>query len=179
MKHLRKYVQENKPSLRVLEHEKTQFFPLPALNEEEASVPGTIRVVQSIFTKLLAMSEAVIPTRPHLLVGDWLSIWNLRLVKDERAEEFTSYLRMDWIQEASMLFHFQLNAMYALCRTHLGNVKHENPSSLEHHRSLLHRGKLDSQKARVQQSKRIGSSFADCPYFGLFSVSVVTFYLYL
>ena len=98
-KHLWNHVQANKPKIRVLKHEKTQFFPLPEINEEEASIPGTIRVVQSIFTKLLAMSEDIIPTRFCLLVGDWLSIRNLRLMKDERAEEFISYLRMDWIQE--------------------------------------------------------------------------------
>ena len=74
---LRKHVQANKPRIRVLEHEQTQFYPLPALNEEEAAIPGTIRVIQSIFTQLLAMLEAVIPEKLRLLVGDWLSIRNL------------------------------------------------------------------------------------------------------
>ena len=80
---LRKHMCKKKPKIRVLEHEKTQFYPLPALNEEEASVSGTIRVVQSIYTNLLALSEVVVPQKIRLLVGDWLSIRNLRLMKDE------------------------------------------------------------------------------------------------
>lgn len=47
---LRKHAHEQRPHIRVLSSEKTEFFPLPALNEEEASVPGTIRVVEKIFT---------------------------------------------------------------------------------------------------------------------------------
>ena len=76
-KQLCKYVHKKKPKIRVLEHEKTEFFPLPAINEEEASVSGTIRVVQSIYSKILGLSESVIPTKLRLLVGDWLSIRNL------------------------------------------------------------------------------------------------------
>lgn len=154
-KQLRKYVREKKPKIRVLEHEKTEFFPLPALNEEEASVAGTIRVVQSIYSKLLGLSESLIPTKLRLLVGDWLSIRNLRLMKDERAEEFTPYLRLDFIQEASMPFHFQLNALYALCRTHFGIIKQDNPSSLEHHRTLLRRAKLDLKKPEYNKAKEL------------------------
>lgn len=114
-KQLHKYVHQKKPKIRVLEHEKTQFFPLPALNEEEASVSGIIRVVQSIYSKLLGLSESLIPVKLRLLVRDWLSIRNLQLMKDEHTDEFTSYLHLDFIQEASMPFHFQLNALYALC----------------------------------------------------------------
>lgn len=154
-KQLRKHVLKLKPKIRVLEHEKTEFYPLPALNEEEASVSGTIRVVQSIYTKLLALSEATVPQKLRLLVGDWLSIRNIRLMKDERAEERTNYLRCNFIQEASMPFHFQLNAMYALCRTHCGTTRHDNPSSLEHHRTLLRRSKLDPKKPEYNKAKEL------------------------
>ena len=152
-KALRKHTQKLKPKLRVLGHEKTQFFPLPALNEEEASVGGTIRVVEKIFTSLLGLAVELIEAELHLLVGDWLTIRNLRLMKDERKDEFTSFLRFDWVQEAAMPFHFQLNAMYMLFRTHLGTS--ENPSSLEHHRSLLRRSKLDVKKPEYNKAKEL------------------------
>lgn len=93
-KALRKHTQELKPKICVLSNEKTQFFPLPALNEEEASVGGTIRVVEKIFTKLLGLAMEIIEVELRLLVGDWLTIRNLRLMKDERRDEFKSFLRL-------------------------------------------------------------------------------------
>ena len=54
---------------------------------------------------------------------------------------------MNWIIEASMPFHFQLNAVYMIFRTFIGHAKdHGNPSSLEHHRTLLRRYKFDPKK---------------------------------
>ena len=134
-KALRKHTQKFQPKIRVIGHEKTQFFPLPALNKEEASVGGTIRVVEKIFTTLLGLAVEIIEVELRLLVGDWLTIRNLRLMKDEWRDEFTSFLCFDWVQEAAMSFHFQLNVMYMLFCTHLGTS--ENPSSLEHHQNLL------------------------------------------
>lgn len=154
-KALRRHTRNLKPKIRVLSSEKTQFFPLPALNEEEASVGGTIRVVEKIFTELLGLTMEFIEVELRLLVGDWLTIRNLRLMKDERRDEFKSFLRFDWIQEAAMPFHFQLNAVYMLCRTHLGTISQQNPSSLEHHRSLLRRSKLDPKKPEYNKAKEL------------------------
>ncbi|KAJ2911518.1 hypothetical protein MD484_g8897, partial [Candolleomyces efflorescens] len=166
---IRKMVKKMKPRIRQLDHEKTQFFPLPALNEEEASVGGTIRVVEAIFLKLLSLAEDVIDTELRLMVGDWLTIRNLRLMRQERKYEFSRFLRFDWIQEAAMPFHFQLNAMYALFRTHLGSTAEamSNPSSLEHHRSILRRSKLDPKKPEYNKAKELAmhsltSRLLDC-----------------
>lgn len=152
---LRHYTRKLKPKIRQLSKEKTQFFPLPALNEEEASVSGTIRVVEKIFTELLGLAMEIIEAELRLLVGDWLTIRNLRLMKEERRDEFTRFLRFDWVQEAAMPFHFQLNAMYMLCRTHLGTIIQQNPSSLEHHRNLLRRSKLDVKKPEYNKAKEL------------------------
>ncbi|KAF8070439.1 hypothetical protein FPV67DRAFT_1487410 [Lyophyllum atratum] len=154
-KTLRKHTQSLKPCIRQLGHDKTEFFPLPALNEEEASVPGTIRVVEKIFTSLLGLACELVEVELRLLVGDWLTIRNLRLMKEEREDERRGFLRFDWVQEVAMPFHFQLNAMYCLCRTHLGLVSHENPSSLEHHRNLLRRSKLDLKKPEYNKAKEL------------------------
>ena len=151
---LRRHTRDLKPKIRQLSKEKTHFFPLPALNEEEASVSGTIRVLQKIFAVLLGLSVEIIDVELRLLVGDWLTIRNLRLMKDERRDEFTSFLRFDWVQEAAMPFHFQLNAMYMLCRTHLGTTQ-QNPSSLEHHRNILRRSKLDVKKPEYNKAKEL------------------------
>ncbi|KAF8869864.1 hypothetical protein CPB84DRAFT_1818522 [Gymnopilus junonius] len=134
-----------KPKIRCLSSEKTHFFPLPALNEEEASMGGTIRVIEKIYTHF----------ELRLLVGDWLTIRNLRLMKDEQRDEFSSFLRFDWVQEAAMPFHFQLNALYMICRIHLGTMAQQNPSSLEHHRNLLRRAKLDTKKPEYNKAKEL------------------------
>ncbi|KAH6912024.1 hypothetical protein BKA70DRAFT_1219213 [Coprinopsis sp. MPI-PUGE-AT-0042] len=154
---IRKMVKSLKPRIRPIGHSKTEFFPLPALDEEEASVGGTIRVVEKIFGKLLALAEELIDTELRLMVGDWLTIRNLRLLSEERKYEFSGFLRFEWIQEVAMPFHFQLNAMYALFRTHLGTSAEalSNPSSLEHHRNLLRRSKLDIKKPEYNKAKEL------------------------
>ena len=101
-----KKTRENQPQLCMLGAEKTDFFPLPVLDEEEASMGGTIRVVTRLFTDLLRMAIGVIESELRLLVGDWLTIQNLRLMRDERSNEFNVFEKMDWVQEASMPFHF-------------------------------------------------------------------------
>lgn len=111
--------------------------------------------MEKIFTELLGLAMEVIEVELWLLVGDWLTIRNLRLMKDERWDEFKSFLQFDWIQEAAMPFHFQLNAVYMLCRTHLGTIGQQNPSSLEHHRCLLQRSKLDPKKPEYNKAKEL------------------------
>ncbi|KAH6899337.1 hypothetical protein BKA70DRAFT_1115508, partial [Coprinopsis sp. MPI-PUGE-AT-0042] len=154
---IRKMVKSLKPRIRPIGHSKTEFFPLPALDEEEASVGGTIRMVEKIFGKLLTLAEELIDTELRLMVGDWLTIRNLRLLSEERKHEFSGFLRFEWIQEVAMPFHFQLNAMYALFRTHLGTSAEalSNPSSLEHHRNLLRRSKLDIKKPEYNKAKEL------------------------
>ncbi|KAI0742044.1 hypothetical protein C8Q80DRAFT_1274366 [Daedaleopsis nitida] len=144
-----------KPKIRIISSEKTEFYPLPALAQEEASVGGTIKVVTKLFTQLLGLAEEVVDAELRLLVGDWLTIRNLRLMKSEIAEETTAFRRMSWVQECAMPFHFQLNAMYMLFRTHLGYPGDNNLSSLEHHRSLLRCSKLDPKKPEYNKAKEL------------------------
>lgn len=154
-KKLKKKARSTKPHIRRLYNEKTEFFPLPALAQEEASVVGTIKVVTKIFTKLLGLAEEIIDAELRLLVGDWLTIRNLRLMKAEIADEHTSFRRMSWVQECAMPFHFQMNAIYMLFRTHLGRPGDSDPSSLDHHRVLLRRLKLDTKKPEYNKAKEL------------------------
>ncbi|ESK89674.1 hypothetical protein Moror_8592 [Moniliophthora roreri MCA 2997] len=138
----------------MLGHEKTQFYPLRALNQEEASVGGTIRVLQKVMMEALGIMEEFVNAELRLFVGDWLSIRNIRLAKQEQADDINAFHKLNWVQEASMPFHFQLNALYALIRTHLG-TNSGNPSWLEHHRTILHRGKLDPKKPEYNKAREL------------------------
>lgn len=131
--------------------EKTDFYPLPTLDEEEASVKGTIRVVQALIRDTLKLAAEVASSKLRFFVGDWLTIRNLRLMKYMRITEPESWGRMDWVQEAAMSFHFQLNAVHMLIRTHLGESDND-PSCLDRHRTRLQRYKLDKKKPEYNQA---------------------------
>ncbi|KAJ3513287.1 hypothetical protein NMY22_g15085 [Coprinellus aureogranulatus] len=154
---LRKHTKSLKPKGRCIGHDKTEFYPLPALDEEEASVAGTIRVVETIFCGLLNLAIDLINVELRFMVGDWLTIRNLRLMRDERRFETLPYHRFDWVQENPMPFHFQLNAMYCLFRTHLGTAARAliNPSFLLNHNSILRRPKLDPKKPEYNKAKEL------------------------
>ena len=149
---IRKEVGAKRPTIRQLAGagEKTDFYPLPALNEEEASVKGTIRVVQALIRDTLELTVQVASSKLRFFVGDWLTIRNLRLMKYMRITEPESWGRMDWVQEAAMPFHFQLNAVHMLVRTHLGESDND-PSCLDRHRTRLQRYKLDKKKPEYNQ----------------------------
>ena len=148
-----KKVAAKKPTIRQLggAGEKTDFYPLPALDEEEASVKGTIRVVQTLIRDTLKLVAKTASSKLRFFVGDWLTIRNLRLMKYMRITEPDSWGRMDWVQEAAMPFHFQLNAVHMLIRTHLGESD-SDPSCLDRHRTRLQRYKLDKKKPEYNQA---------------------------
>ena len=150
---IRRNVAAKKPVIRQLDGagEKTDFYPLPALDEEEASVNGTIRVVQALIRNTLKLTEEVASSKLRFLVGDWLTIRNLRLMKFIRATEPESWGRMDWVQEAAMPFHFQLNAVNMFIRAHLGESDRD-PSCLDRHRARLQRYKIDKKKPEYNQA---------------------------
>ena len=156
VKDIRKQLAAKKPTIRQLDGagEKTTFYPLPALDEEEASVKGTIRVAQTLVRDILGFTTEKAASVVRFFVGDWLTIRNLRLMKYARITEPGAWGKMDWVQEAAMPFHFQLNTVYMLVRTHLGESDN-NPSSLDRHRTRLRRYKLDKKKPDYHQAREL------------------------
>lgn len=148
-----KNIAAKRPTIRQLDGagEKTDFYPLPALNEEESSVKGTIRVVQALIRDTLKLTAETVSSKLRFIIGDWLTIRNLRLMKYMRITEPDSWGRMDWVQEAAMPFHFQLNAVHMLVRAHLGESDND-PSCLDRHRTRLQRYKLDKKKPEYNQA---------------------------
>jgi hypothetical protein len=133
-------------SIRLVGHEKSQFIPLKAMDQEEASVRGTIGVIEKIWLHMLAIPRTMLASTRWLMAGDWLSVRNIRLVERERMFEWEPYQKMNWIMAVSGPFHFQLNFVYALYRTHIGHAKDNDPASLHAHNVLFRRAKLDDKK---------------------------------
>lgn len=156
IKKIRKKVATKKLTIRQVDGAgtKTEFYPLRALNEEEASIQGTIRVVQCLIRDILGLTAEVASSTLRFFVGDWLTIRNLRLMKYIRTTEPEAWGRMDWVQEAAMPFHFQLNAIYMLIRTHLGESDGD-ASCLDRHRTRLRRYKLDKKKPEFNQAREL------------------------
>lgn len=148
-----KQVAAERPIIRKLggAGEKTDFYPLPALNQEEASVKGTIRVVQGLIRDTLNLATEAAVSKLRFFVGDWMSIRNLRSMKYHRLAEPEPWGRMEWVQEASMPFHFQLNAVHMLIIAHLGESD-KDPSSLDRHQTCLQRFKVDKKKPEYNQT---------------------------
>ena len=61
---------------------------------------------------------------------------------------------MDWVQELSMPFHFQINAVNMIVRTHLGESA-SDPSCLDRHRARLQRYKLDRKKPDYNKASEL------------------------
>lgn len=148
-----KKVAAGRPNIRGLggAGERTDFYPLPALNEEEASIKGTIRVVQALILDTLKLAAETASSKLRFFVGDWMTIRNLRSMKRMRMSEPESWGRMDWVQEVAMPFHFQLNAVHMLIRAHLGESD-KDPSCLDRHRTRLQRYKVDKKKPEYNQA---------------------------
>ena len=134
--------------------QKTDFYSLQALDQEEASVKGTIKVVQGLLRDILGFTTESAASTLRFFVGDWLTIRNLRLMKYIRTSEPGAWGKMDWVQEVAMPFHFQLNAMAMLFRVHLGESD-SNPSCLDRHRTRLRRYKLDRKKPDYNRAREL------------------------
>ena len=153
---IKKKAATKKPTIRKVDGAgtKTEFYPLRALDQEEASVQGTIKVVQHLICNTLGLTADVASSTLRFFVGDWLTIRNLCLMKYVRMGEPKAWGKMDWVQEAAMPFHFQLNAIYMLIRTHLGELDHD-ASCLDRHRTRLRRYKLDKKKPEYNQAREL------------------------
>ena len=99
VKYIKKKVAKKKLTIRQVDGagEKTEFYPLRALDEEEASIQGTIRVVQSLLCDILGLTVEAASSTLRYIVRDWLMIRNLRLVKYIRMMEPEAWGKMDWI----------------------------------------------------------------------------------
>lgn len=112
-------------------------------------------MVKAIYSTLLGFTIELVDTEIQLMVGDWLTIWNLRLMKSELEDQLTPFATMNWVQEASMPFHFQINAVHMLFKTHIGHAGDNNLSSLESHGRILKWAAIDVKKSEYNRGREL------------------------
>jgi hypothetical protein len=127
-------------------------LPLKALNQEEASVHGTLCVIHQVWDGLLNFSAGSCSIVKRFMSGDWLSIRNIRLAKFEQQFEVNRYHSCNWLEDGSGLFHFGMNNVYCLYWTHIGHAKDGDTASLSAHNTILRRAKLDLKKPEYNKA---------------------------
>lgn len=125
-----------------VEVHKSEIYPLPAMNINEASTMGNAEVVDAVMEEL-----EVDTTKPDfcvnlkLLAGDQLSIARLRAVLAARAGNEGGAPSLRWAIFIPGLFHCKIAAVNGFIQTHFGHPNRDlmDPASLSSHNTLLQR----------------------------------------
>ena len=125
-----------------IEVHKSEIYPLPAMNINEASTMGNAEVIEAVMEELgVDTSKPDFSENLKLVAGDQLSIARLRAVLAARAgnEGGTSSLR--WAIFIPGLFHCKIAATNSFIQTHFGHPNRDlkDPASLSSHNTLLQR----------------------------------------
>lgn len=127
------------PCLETIRTNKTSFWQLGAIFEDEGTISGTYGVHENIFLKQLGLQAPEDPTsgtrddfrdRLWLIHGDQLTAHRIRAVKAEQFRAKRSYDRRDWMLGIPAWFHIQMNLLNTIVRTHWSPVQ---PGEQAHH----------------------------------------------
>lgn len=125
------------PRERPIPLEKTETRPFGVFDVNEGSKKGIIELLEAI-PERAGFSNDDFSAVVRIIGGDWLTSRNIRHALRDRADDKTTFHRLEHILELSQWFHFALQATQMIIRTHLGNGI-EDPTSLSAHKGLLHR----------------------------------------
>jgi hypothetical protein len=123
------------PSDWPLKVKKKDARPFKVFDINEGSKKGIVKVMEMICEQF-TLPEDMWSEKTHIVLGDWLTSNNLRRAWQNRADDINSMERMEYIEELSSLWHYALQSMHCLMRTHLGQAV-LNPTSLAAHKGLL------------------------------------------
>ncbi|TFY52109.1 hypothetical protein EVJ58_g10195 [Rhodofomes roseus] len=121
---------------------KTEVYPLPAMNIEEASIKGNADVLEAIFSELgHDLTSTKFTETVKLVFGDQLSIARIRSVINNRMGHDSFAKSFMYTAFAPGLFHYQMAAAHGLLETHWGDssLGPHDPASLYWHNTILDR----------------------------------------
>ncbi|KAJ7804907.1 hypothetical protein B0H14DRAFT_2527121 [Mycena olivaceomarginata] len=140
------------PMDRPVSHEKSDVNPYGALDVNEGSKKGVVKVLEGVRERS-TIPETAWASVWRIFVGDWLTSNNLRAARRDRTDDVSPMERLEYAQELSAPFHFALQASHMIMRTHYGHAV-EDPSSLAAHKGLLNR-KWDVAKPNYAAAKSL------------------------
>ena len=135
------HTSEPKSDFRIDVH-KSEIFPLPAMNINEASTIGNAEVVNAVMEELnVDMSKPKFCENLKLVAGDQLSIARLRAVLAARAGNEGGASSLRWALFIPGLFHCKIAATNGFLQTYFGHPNRDlkDPASLSSHNTLLQR----------------------------------------
>jgi hypothetical protein len=125
-----------------IEAHKSEIYPLPAMNINEASTIGNAEVIDAVMEELsVDTSKPEFCGNLKLIAGDQLSIARLRAVLAARAGNEGGASSLRWAVFIPGLFHCKIAATNGFLQTHFGHPNHDltDPASLSSHNTLLQR----------------------------------------
>jgi hypothetical protein len=125
-----------------IEVHKSEIYPLPAMNINEASTVGNAEVIDAVMEELsVDTSKPEFCGNLRLIAGDQLSIARLRAVLAARAGNEGGASSLRWAVFIPGLFHCKIAATNGFLQTHFGHPNRDltDPASLSSHNTLLQR----------------------------------------
>jgi len=110
-------------------------FPLRVSTINEATVEGTIKVLEDIYETQLQFSPADLEDKAVPSINDQLTNAHTRGAKIMRSKDLSSFRRIDNIQLGYGIFHKLMNFVWALLKTHQGTI--DQIGSLKYFFALL------------------------------------------
>ncbi|KAG9083818.1 hypothetical protein FS749_005712 [Ceratobasidium sp. UAMH 11750] len=126
----------------LIELHQSRTYPLPAMEIDESSVDGTIKVMETIYATVgIDTTAEDFKNQVHFAAGDLKSIWNLRLAQQTRAGHDDPAYSFGNITSIIGLFHMLMAAVTGFLILHFGRPSAgiHNPGSLNYHNKLLER----------------------------------------
>ncbi|KLO12438.1 hypothetical protein SCHPADRAFT_795811, partial [Schizopora paradoxa] len=136
---LRQRAKDLIPHDRPLPVEKTETLPFGVFDVNEGSRDGVIEMMEKIQERS-TLSKSEFSANARIIQGDWLTVNNLRLAKNQRYEDVNSFEKIEYAIPEGALWHMGYNAVKMTVKTHKGEGANLlDPAALKQHKDLLNR----------------------------------------
>lgn len=137
LRQYKKQAESMVPDLRRLPVVQSNIMPFGAFDVNEGSYKGMIDLMEKLRERSTVPEEEW-SSSVRIILGDYLTSRNIRGAARLRVDDVNDMERLSYIQEISQLFHFSLNALHMIVRTHFGRGA-TDPGSLSAHKEVLGR----------------------------------------
>ncbi|KAK1216531.1 hypothetical protein PQX77_020826 [Marasmius sp. AFHP31] len=140
-----RFLREMKKCTPVSDHkipiQRTEVFPLPAMNIDESTIVGNADVDRAVVEETRMKDTPWWMKIVRIIGGDQLSLARIRSILNLRAGKEGGYSGWGWAACFTGLFHAKMADIQGTLLTHWGksNAGTRNPACLAFHNTILHR----------------------------------------